>query len=83
MDRFPIQSLIALTLVANLSLGMAAAPVVGVLTAKGSFTVDNAPMTGNATLFEGSMIETGKSFSYLRLNTGAQMQLAAASRGIV
>src|SRR5579864_5173217 len=83
VHRFSVQSLIALMLAANLSLGMAAAPMVGIVTARGSFTIDASNITGNATLFEGNQIETGKAPSQLRLNNGARMQLAAESRGIV
>ena len=83
MHRFSVQSLIALILAANLSLGMAAAPAVGIVTATGSFTIDASNITGNATLFEGNQIETGKASSQLQLNNGARMQLAAESRGIV
>ncbi len=83
MNRFSVQSLIALILVVNLSLGMAAAPAVGIMTARGSFTIDNSSIAGNATLFEGSRIETGVASSQLQLNNGARMQLAAQSRGIV
>ena len=83
MHRFSVQSLIALILTANLSLGMAAAPAVGIVTARGSFTIDASNVTGNATLFEGNQIETGKNSSQLQLNNGARMQLAAESRGIV
>jgi hypothetical protein len=83
VHRFSVQSLIALILAANLSLGMAAAPAVGIITATGSFTIDASNVTGNATLFEGNQIETGKASSLLQLNNGARMQLAAESRGIV
>src|ERR1700694_3320566 len=83
VHRFSVQSLIALILTANLSLGMATAPAVGVVTARGSFTIDASNITGNATLFEGNQIETGKASSQLQLNNGARMQLAANSRGIV
>ena len=83
MHRFSVQSLIALILTGNLSLGMAAAPAVGIVTAAGSFTIDASNITGNATLFEGNQIETGKASSQLQLNNGARMQLAAESRGIV
>src|SRR5712672_1117707 len=62
---------------------MAAAPAVGIATARGSFTIDGSSIAGNATLFEGNQIETGKASSQLRLNNGARMQLAAESRGIV
>ena len=83
MHRYSIQSLIALILAANLSLGMAAAPAVGVVTARGSFTIDDSRIAGNATLCEGNHIETGTAPSNLQLNSGAKMQLAAESRGIV
>jgi hypothetical protein len=83
VHRYSVQSLIALTLVANLSLGMAAAPAVGIATARGSFTIDDSSIAGNATLFEGNHIETGRISSPLQLNNGARMQLAAESRGIV
>ena len=83
MHRFSVQSLIALILSANLSLGMAAGPALGTATARGSFTIDNATIAGNATLFEGNHIETGKASSQLQLNNGARMQLAAESSGIV
>src|SRR3954470_15076615 len=83
VHRFTVQALIALTLVGSLSLGMAAAPAVGIATARGSFTIDGSSIAGNATLFEGNQIETGKASSQLRLNNGTRMQLAAESRGIV
>jgi len=83
VHRLTIQPLIALILVASLSLGMAAAPAVGIVTAWGSFTIDASSISGNATLFEGNQIETGKVSSRLQLNTGAKVQLAAESRGIV
>ena len=83
MHRFMVQSLIALILSVSLSLGTAAAPAVGIVTARGSFTIDASSIAGNATLFEGNQIETGKASSQLQLNNGARMQLAAESRGIV
>jgi hypothetical protein len=83
VHRFSVQSLIALILAANLSLGTAAAPAVGIITATGSFTIDASNVTGNATLFEGNQIETGKASSLLQLNNGARMQLAADLRRAV
>jgi hypothetical protein len=83
VHRYSIQSLIALTLVFNLTLVMAAAPAVGIMSARGSFTIDDSSIAGNATLFEGNHVETGKISSQLQLNSGAWMQLAAESSGIV
>jgi hypothetical protein len=81
--KLSVQALIALILVANLSLGMAAAPAVGVVSAWGSFTIDHSSIAGNATLFEGNEVETGRASSRLQLSAGARVQLAAESRGIV
>src|SRR5690349_17265051 len=67
VHRYSVQSLIAMILAVNLSLGMAASPAVGVVTAPGSFTIDHASIAGNATLFEGNRIETGKASSHLQL----------------
>jgi hypothetical protein len=83
VHRFLVQSRMALIVAANLPLGIAAPPAVGTVTARGSFTIDASTITGNATLFEGNQIETGKISSQLQLNNGARMQLAAESRGIV
>jgi hypothetical protein len=83
VHRYSVQALIALILVVNLSVGMAATAAVGIVTARGSFTIDNSSIAGNATLFEGDRIETGKVSSQLQLNNGAKMQLAAESKGIV
>src|SRR5262245_3987636 len=83
VNRFTVQTLVALILVASLSLGMAAAPAVGIVMAGGSFTIDHSTMSGNATLFEGNQIESGKVSCRLQLNTGPREQLACESRGSV
>lgn len=83
MQTKSVQSLIALALVINLPVAMAAVPAVGVATARGSFTIDDSSIAGNATLFEGSHIQTGAISSQLQLNNGARMHLAADSSGIV
>jgi hypothetical protein len=56
---------------------------IGVVQANGGFRVDDNPVAGNATLFEGNTIETGKASSDLRLNGGARLSLAPNSRGKV
>ncbi|MBI1791872.1 MAG: hypothetical protein HYR60_30465 [Acidobacteria bacterium] len=77
----------ALNLVGVLTLAMAAppatGPVLGMVTANGSFTLDSSRVQGNATLFEGNILETGKASSQLHWTNGGRMQLAAESRGIV
>lgn len=83
MHRWTAQSLIALNLVGCLTLLTAAAPVLGVVTARGSFTLDRAAVTGNATVFEGSTVETDKIASEIRLTEGPRIRLAAGSRGVI
>jgi len=75
--------MMALMLALQLSMGMAASPVIGVVTAKGSFRLDNAATKGNGTLFEGSSIETGQNSGQLQLTGGVQMQLGADTKGKV
>jgi hypothetical protein len=82
LPSLSVFSLSAVGLFAGLALG-AGAPPLGVVTAKGSFYLDRSPVAGNATVFEGAVIETGKATSQLRLNNGARMLLAADSRGVV
>jgi hypothetical protein len=73
-------------LAAMMSLVMAtmasgAVPVIGTVAAKGSFRLDNAVVTGNATLFEGATIETKAANSHMDLATGAKVSLGAESKG--
>jgi hypothetical protein len=58
-----------------------AAPVIGTAVAKGAFRVDNAAVTGNATLFEGAVVETRAAGSSMELASGAKVSLASESKG--
>ena len=49
----------------------------------GVFVVDEAQVTGNSTLFEGTTVETNGTASQLRLNDGVRMRLASSSKGTV
>ena len=55
----------------------------GVATANGDFKVDQATVRGNATLFDGSVVETGKIPSRLRLTAGPRIELRANSRATI
>src|ERR1041385_1337792 len=57
-----------------------AAPVIGVVTASGHFNVEGSQVWGNATLFDGTTIETSSASSELALGNGVKVQLAAGSR---
>src|SRR3954449_8309422 len=81
MQRFTIYAFCFL--LAGSLMILPAATGIGMINARGSFQVDHARVVGNATLFDGAIIETGKVEGDLQLNTGARMQLASESRGRV
>jgi hypothetical protein len=56
---------------------------IGVATANGSFWLDHSQVVGNATVFDGSVIETGEAMSDLSLTSGLKMRLGVDSRGQV
>jgi hypothetical protein len=77
------QTLVVLVLVANLSIGSAASPAIGVVMARGTFQVDESRVSGNGTLFDGTTVETGKASSELHIQGGVRMFLGSDSRGKV
>ncbi len=83
MNKTTVQTLIAALLSANVAILPAATPVIGVAQSSGSITIDNARTAGNATIFEGNTIETGKASSHLQFKNGSSVQIAADSRGKV
>jgi hypothetical protein len=76
-----MQATLAVVLALNFSWATAAAPVIGTVTAGGVFRVDNSGVSGNATLFEGSLIETAAAGSTAVLSSGARVLLGASSKG--
>jgi hypothetical protein len=64
----------------GISLAVAAPPAIGIVTASGHFTLDRSQVWGNATIFEGSVVETGAASSEIALRSGARLQLAKDSR---
>ncbi|MGC4051905.1 MAG: hypothetical protein QM757_21395 [Paludibaculum sp.] len=76
-----LRTVIAVALVAQLSIGYAASPAIGVAVTKGSFQMDSAGVAGTGTIFDGSMVETGKASSELKLQSGVRMTLDSGTRG--
>jgi uncharacterized protein YdeI (BOF family) len=76
-----VKSVMALTMSLHLGMAHAASPVIGTVFAKGAFRLDSAMVNGNATLFEGSTIETSTVPSSVQLHTGARVSLGTSSRG--
>src|SRR5690242_8930318 len=62
---------------------LAAGPAIGMAVADGRFYLDQASVTGNGTLFDGSHIQTLGAPSQLRWSRGAQFRMGAASRASV
>ena len=56
---------------------------IGIAATNGLFQVNDQEARGTATLFDGSVVETGKAPSQIRLGNGAQVRLAAYSRAKV
>jgi hypothetical protein len=78
-----MMSLIMTLATVNVGMGglaSGAVPVIGTVVAKGTFRLDNATVTGNATLFEGATIETKSAASRMELATGARVSLGTDSR---
>ncbi len=59
---------------------VAGTPAIGIVTASGHFTLDRSQVWGNATVFEGSVVETGAASSEIALRNGAKLQLGKDSR---
>ncbi|MCC6394484.1 MAG: hypothetical protein IT167_28065 [Bryobacterales bacterium] len=78
-----LEAALVVGLVAQLSIGSAASPVIGIVSAGGSFALDTATVSGNGTLFHGSMVETVKSTSELRLRNGVRLVLDTGTRSRV
>jgi hypothetical protein len=81
-----LHPVLAVFLALNLGVVQAASPatgtpVIGVVQAQGSFRLDQATVTGNGTLFEGTTVETGAGQTSQELRSGARVTLSPASKG--
>lgn len=83
MKRYTVQAVLSLILTGCLTVGQAGPAAIGMVVTTGSFEVDNTKVSGNATLFNGTMIQTGAAASELRLNSGTRVSLGAGARGRV
>src|SRR5579884_3664966 len=75
--RSNFRLLLAWVLVAAAS--QAAPPTIGIATAIGPFFVNSASVEGNANLFDGSEVKTGKASSQIFLQNGATLTLGINS----
>jgi len=67
----------------SLGLLSAATSGIGVALSEGNILIDSSSTAGNATIFNGSKLETQSSSSQIHLSGGAQLRLASDSRGTV
>jgi hypothetical protein len=58
----------------------AAETPLGVVRARGDIRVDNATVTGNSTLFSGSVVETGDARSQISLSSGGRLVLTSGTK---
>jgi hypothetical protein len=72
---------VAVILVCMLSYAEAGTVSIGTASARGEMRVDNYNVKGNATLFDGSTVETGNATASLRLDKGTQITMSTSSRG--
>jgi hypothetical protein len=70
---------IAIVLLCGLSYAAAGTASIGTASARGDMQVDSHTVYGNATLFDGSVIETGQAAAELRLEKGTEIVLGAKS----
>ena len=78
-NRLAVHGLSILFLVGTASLASASAPVIGMASAQSGATLDNAKVSGNATIFEGSTLQSS-GYSRIHLNNGARVDLSAGSK---
>lgn len=76
-----------LTIALCVSLGVSSLPIraaaIGVVKSTGAIMLDDHMAAANATIFEGSRLETGAASSDMDLAGGVRLRLAASSRGRV
>lgn len=83
MKAVSVRLTLAMIVWGGLATGLAAEQSLGIITADGSFRVDDAAVTGNATLTEGVLIETTASSPSLRFDSGARVTLGENARARV
>jgi hypothetical protein len=72
---------VAVVLFCMFSYAAAGTVSIGTASARGDMRVDNYSVKGNATIFDGSVVETGQATADLRLNKGTEITMSTSSRG--
>ena len=74
-------SILSFTAMETISVAAAGSVSIGTVSARGDFRVDSHLVRGNATLFNGSTVETGTATADLRMDKGAAITMSTNSRG--
>jgi len=82
MHLFNLKTVIVCGL-SSFGLLSAATSGIGVAMSEGNILINSSSAAGNATIFDGSTLETQTTSSQVRLNDGARLRLASDSRGTV
>ena len=77
------KTVLACAFSSGMTLLSAATPGIGIAMSEGNIFINDAKAAGNATITNGSTLETQTSSSQVRLNGGAQLRLATSSRGTI
>jgi len=81
MYRFDPKHILAFTFATSASIMCAATPAIGVAVSQGNMIVNSGETPGNATIFEGSTLQTEKTGSRVQFKDGARIQFASESSG--
>jgi hypothetical protein len=73
--------LVVAVMMCMVSYASAGTASIGTASARGDLRVDSYLVKGNATLFDGSVVETGQATADLRLEKGTEITMATSSRG--
>lgn len=72
---------VAAILLCMISYATAGTISIGTVSSRGNMRIDSYTVEGNATLFDGSVVETGQASADLRLNKGTKITMSSSSRG--
>jgi len=67
-------------MILSCSYAEAGSSAIGTASARGDLRIDGSSVKGNATLFDGTVVETGQATAALRLSKGVEITLATESR---
>lgn len=80
MQIFNSKAVLVGAFLSSVGLLSAATPSIGIAMSEGNIFINNSASAGNATIFDGSTLETQSAVSQVRLNGGAQLRLASDSK---